>query len=397
MNELDDTLVTLLRDRADGPIPPSRLTAADVLARSRSAHRRSMVGRAAATVAVAALSTAGVLTAVALGRTPAPAPPADDDRTTTSARQTIEVAGGVLAVTEVTGFVLDDGSRAWDTGITEAWPPGDRVVMAGAGIQDETGTGASDGVAVWAASVDALVAEITAVTWLTDEADADPLVVPPPVVVQHPYTGQVLLLGMLPAGEPTPTVTLTLAADVTGPDGSPTRTIDVPTFPAPGVDGWVAFLVAFDRSVAPSVADGFGSSVADGPVTVVTDDCTGSVDRCPMPSAATATGGERTMCAEFPPVEPSGRGGSEGWWSSSPADADGNILTDPADWPPIVRDHPRTAVVDTRDLVVIETWDRYACGPVADYTLPTDISWPEAAVVVLDVDTGQIVEAFPRR
>lgn len=52
-----------------------------------------------------------------------------------------------------------------------------------------------------------------------------------------------------------------------------------------------------------------------------------------------------TLCAEFPPQHPT-PGDPEGWWSSNPADANGNVLTDPAQWPAQLRDHPRTVVLD---------------------------------------------------
>jgi len=101
------------------------------------------------------------------------------------------------------------------------------------------------------------------------------------------------------------------------------------------------------------------------------------------------------MCAEFP----LGFGGTgpayEGWWNVTPATEGGDgIRTDPADWPPIMREHPQTAQVDTRTGKVIETYDRYACGPVADYEVPTGLELPPDAVVILDAVTGEILETY---
>ena len=57
----------------------------------------------------------------------------------------------------------------------------------------------------------------------------------------------------------------------------------------------------------------------------------------------------------------------------SPADADANVLWDPALWPAEPREHPRVALVDTATGSVISTWDRIACGPDPDF-VPTPLS-----------------------
>ena len=120
------------------------------------------------------------------------------------------------------------------------------------------------------------------------------------------------------------------------------------------------------------------------------------VDQVPTPSEHTPTPSESpepTMCAEFPAMSSSGPS-YEGWWSSSPARDDGSILTDPADWPPIMREHPQTAMIDTRTGKVLVTYDRYSCGPVADYVVPAGLSLPPDAVVVVDAITGEILETM---
>lgn len=80
----------------------------------------------------------------------------------------------------------------------------------------------------------------------------------------------------------------------------------------------------------------------------------------------------------------------EGWWNSSPINADGTPL-DPAQWDPRVLAHPRTAQVDTSTGVVLESNDRYTCGPVEGYVPPPLDSLPADSLVILDADTGEIL------
>jgi hypothetical protein len=102
-----------------------------------------------------------------------------------------------------------------------------------------------------------------------------------------------------------------------------------------------------------------------------------------------------TPCAEFPAgISPEGPD-FEGWWSSAPADADGTVLTDPADWPAQMREHPRTALVDAATGRVVSTWDRLACGPIHDFTTPSQLTGSQ--IVVLDADTGDILETLAAR
>lgn len=99
-----------------------------------------------------------------------------------------------------------------------------------------------------------------------------------------------------------------------------------------------------------------------------------------------------TLCAEFPPQPPT-PGDPEGWWSSTPADANGNVLTDPAQWPAQLRDHPRTVVLDPATGRVISSWDRRTCGPIPDFPAPSGLSG--TGIVVLDADSGAVLERFP--
>lgn len=118
-----------------------------------------------------------------------------------------------------------------------------------------------------------------------------------------------------------------------------------------------------------------------------------TTSEAPEPTPA-APPDEPSMCAEFPTQPPGGGPSYEGWWSSSPADLDGAILTDPVDWPPIVREHPQTVLIDTRTGKVIESFDRYACAPVAGYEVPPDLALPPDAVVVVDALTGEVLETM---
>ena len=60
------------------------------------------------------------------------------------------------------------------------------------------------------------------------------------------------------------------------------------------------------------------------------------------------------LCAEFPPRDsdddnPAYDVGFEGWWNATPSDAQGGVVTDVSQWPPTMREHPSTAVVDSPD------------------------------------------------
>ena len=151
-----------------------------------------------------------------------------------------------------------------------------------------------------------------------------------------------------------------------------------------------AAVLAVGALAVVGVADLVG--LRDGAVNPVIPVTTADPVDSPTPSPSPTPEATFAMCAEFPPQPPSGPS-YEGWWSSSPA-AEGGILTDPADWPPIMREHPQTALVDTRTGKVLESFDRYACGPMAGYVVPAGIELPPDAVVVLDAMTGEILEAI---
>jgi hypothetical protein len=102
-----------------------------------------------------------------------------------------------------------------------------------------------------------------------------------------------------------------------------------------------------------------------------------------------------SLCPEFH-VSMAAPNDIEGWWSSSPADADGNILTDPARWPEQLREHPRVALVDTDTRSVISTWDRRTCGPDDSYQPIIDAGWPAGSIAVMDMDTGALISTLDK-
>ncbi len=111
--------------------------------------------------------------------------------------------------------------------------------------------------------------------------------------------------------------------------------------------------------------------------------------------------GAPTPCAEFPAADSPMQYGPgdiyEGWWNSSPADENANILRDPAQWPARVREHPRVALVSTDTAQILSTWDRVACGPAPDYVPTPQADWPAGSVAVVDMDTGETVGTFAAR
>jgi hypothetical protein len=135
---------------------------------------------------------------------------------------------------------------------------------------------------------------------------------------------------------------------------------------APGPAG----AAAPTSSVRGTLAPGAGAAAAD-----------------PVPSPAPR------LCAELPPSSAPG----EGWWNGAPADAEGAVLRDPADWPDArLRDHPRVALVEVDSGAVLSAWDRVACADaIPGYSPPVPTPGGEAGtVVVLDADTGELLETL---
>ena len=55
---------------------------------------------------------------------------------------------------------------------------------------------------------------------------------------------------------------------------------------------------------------------------------------------------------------------------------------------------PNLLRFDTRTGKVIESFDRYTCSSIADFAVPVGLTVPPDAVVVLDADTGEILETM---
>lgn len=108
-------------------------------------------------------------------------------------------------------------------------------------------------------------------------------------------------------------------------------------------------------------------------------------------ATAPVEGAGPTLCAEFPAVG-SLPGDVEGWWSAAPADENATVLTDPADWPDEMREHPRVALVAVDSATVISTWDRVACGPAPDYVPEIAADWPAGHLVAVDMDSGELLQ-----
>lgn len=98
-------------------------------------------------------------------------------------------------------------------------------------------------------------------------------------------------------------------------------------------------------------------------------------------------------CTDGTPVTVDGEelGGFEGWWNSTPADADGGYA-DPSTWPKEILEHPATAQVVTDTGAVLEICDRGTGFDTAGYRAPKDHSgWPAHRVVLLDARTGKLL------
>ncbi|WP_265522863.1 hypothetical protein [Oerskovia flava] len=84
-------------------------------------------------------------------------------------------------------------------------------------------------------------------------------------------------------------------------------------------------------------------------------------------------------------------GGYEGWWNSTPANEDSTEKR-PEEFPAEVRKHPRTVQVYVRERLVIDQYDRIDCTYTPDYEPPALDHLPPETVVILDTDTGEVLE-----
>ena len=402
----DETFVSFLREQTLSTLPAPGLDPSKVLAASRRKRTVIRAARASAALVVAALAVVGVADLVDLRD--GSVPPVDQVPPPSESAVLVGLADGIIAVNRPVEITLTDGSAVLDVGMGDAWPSlGDRLALTTGPAEGADPTEDHDPVfeaavpgaevRLWTASAEGLRSRVTTLSWLPDDSAQDypDAAYPAPTKVQEPITGQTLLIGAVPAWIADPTVTLHLATEVTLPDGTTSRSVEVPTFTAPTEDARLLFLISLDATVGVSDGEGFAVTVADSEGHTVIAGCPdGDLQTCIAAAAHPVSPDDRpTMCAEFPAAPPSGPE-YEGWWSSSPADADGGILTDPADWPPIMREHPQTTIIDTRTGKVLETFDRYACGPIVGYLVPAELELPPDAVVVVDAITGEILETM---
>jgi len=115
----------------------------------------------------------------------------------------------------------------------------------------------------------------------------------------------------------------------------------------------------------------------------------------PAPTSSSGVSGT-ALCDEGTPVTVDGDevGGFEGWWNSTPADADGNDA-DPSTWPKEMLEHPATAQVVAATGHVLEVCDRGTGFDAATYRAPQDRrGWPRHGVVLLDARTGKLLEVL---
>jgi hypothetical protein len=405
----DETLVTFLRDRALDAVPAPGLDPGAVLASSR--RKRALIRGAQTAIALVVASVVVVGGVDLVGRWDQPAPPVEEAPTPTGPEPTgdapiVGLAEGIRAVNMPVEMTLADGSAVLDVGMGDAWPSlGDRLALTTGPAEganpavdvDPVFEAAVPGaeVRLWTASAEGLRSRVTTLSWLPGDNTQDypDGVYPAPTKVVESNTGQTLLIGAVPSWITDPTVTLHLATEVRFDDGTTGRSVTVPTFAAPTEDGRLLYLVAFDPTVGVSDGEGYAVTVADGAGETITAGCAeGDVEAC-IASVADPVGDLPEMCGVLGNLS-SGVPVYEGWWSSSPAWPGGEDMTDPADWPPIVREHPQTAQIDTRTRTVLETVDRYACGPLVGYEVPADLELPPDAFVVVDVVTGEILETM---
>ncbi|MGC5168910.1 hypothetical protein [Luteimicrobium sp. DT211] len=115
----------------------------------------------------------------------------------------------------------------------------------------------------------------------------------------------------------------------------------------------------------------------------------------PAPTSSSGVSADAT-CTDGKPVTIRGDrvGGFEGWWNSTPADADGGYA-EPSTWEPVMLEHPATAQVVTDTGAAIEVCDRGTGFDTESYRAPKSRSgWPKHGVVLLDARTGKLLETL---
>ncbi|RYV49794.1 hypothetical protein EUA98_16850 [Pengzhenrongella frigida] len=68
------------------------------------------------------------------------------------------------------------------------------------------------------------------------------------------------------------------------------------------------------------------------------------------------------------------------------------MIDDPAQWPePLMREHPRVALIETDSGEVISTWDRLVCGQDPSYLPALQEAWAGKSIVIVDMDTNELL------
>lgn len=199
------------------------------------------------------------------------------------------------------------------------------------------------------------------------------------------------------------------AATVTGPGARPRRRSAVVVGVAVGVVVAGAALAVGPLLAGEASADGASRTSSAGPAEAPT--FPSGEDPHPTPPEPTPswpthdTNGIRD-CSSYPAREegsvtvrtPDGVtsevGALDGFWSSFPADPDGGVLPVES-WPRSHLEHAVVAQVETSTGTVLATIDRRTCAPLTDYVPPPLDHLPPSTIVVLDVETGEVVEEHP--
>lgn len=406
---MTDYLVDTLR-HLDGTEYPGRGDRLDPALVVRAGRRRRRTGRLLVVAGAVVLVVALVLVVPAVAR-PRPAPPAAPPSSAVQQPRSMGAATVVTVAPDVVALNRPQEATPVDRLEADDLAGLDLVILP----LEQPGPG-RDGAAV-TVSRTASAGAAQDVTWLAGDHPADygagltglydAVTV---LSADDPPADRVVMAGAVPSWQRAPVAVLVSADGWTTSDGRLQHATEVPTFRVPTSDGRLMYAIALTGAMARQVQE-------DLPPTVVFLDSDGSTlvplcdaltveacgqrwgvplaqwvqDRAVPDGPTVGASPAPTPCAEFPAVGEL-PGDVEGWWSSSPADAQGNILRDPAEWPAAPREHPRVALVDTDTGAVISTWDRIACGPDPTFVPTRKPDWPAHSVAVVDMDTGETVD-----
>jgi hypothetical protein len=415
----DDRTVATLKRLAPSAAPGGWLPdEAAVLRRGRLIRTRRTVAAAGAGALVLALAI-GVPAALTSPRTAPPAGPTPASQEprpagdTPVARLTDEIQAVSRPVVAADGALVAADVAGWDLRLRKGDSPWWRGGWDGVDVEWESETAYGS----------------AGVTWTIRDGGTDRARFPVPEATPS-GDDSLILAGAVPAWVRDPVALLRSGAAFDLGAGGVTTTVELPTFAAPTGDGRLLYAVV----LRGDAADRFGSAPwqmafvgADGeayvpgcaattllaceeslglPLTAGVDGPVarfGTVGVADTVAQASPTEGTEpgsasapAPCAEFPPVGPL-PGDLEGWWNGTPADADGNVVTDPELWPAEPREHPRVALVDTDTGAPVSTWDRVACGPDPDYAPVPQVDWPAGSVAIVDMDTGETLGFSAKR